>query len=393
MKERSFSMPQVYLDHAATTPVHPEVIHTMTDSLRTCYGNPSSTHAFGRAARHELNQARRLLADSLGAKEAEIIFTGSGTESDNLAIWGTAFSRMSEGRHIITTAVEHPAVFNTMAYLAEQGFEISYLSVNEKGELDLNELQATLRPDTILVSIMTVNNETGVTFPIKEIGKLLANHSAYFHTDAVQAYGLADLTVAELGVDLLSAASHKINGPKGTGLLFVRNGVRLTSLLHGGSQEAQRRPGTENLAGICGFAQAAALRTATKRLELRKTYRHYTNKLLALLENAQIAFQVNGHLEQCLPHVVNIWFQGIPANILLQRLDLAGFAVSSGSACSAGDVAPSRVLKMMYGDDHPALSESLRISYGLGNDDAQITGFAQTLIQIIHDLQAKQVYS
>ncbi len=240
----------IYLDHAATTPMHPQVIEAMTAIMQDTFGNPSSIHGFGRHAHEKLETARQIIADSLQAKPHEIIFNSGGTEGDNTAILETAFSRQKEGRHLITTAIEHPAVLNTMKYLETKGFDVTYLPVDEKGNLSIEEVKKALREDTILVSVMYGNNEIGNLMPIKEIGELLADHPAYFHTDAVQAYGNQTIHPEELGIDLLSISAHKINGPKGVGFLYKRDGVNIPALLLGGEQEEKRRAGTENLAGI-----------------------------------------------------------------------------------------------------------------------------------------------
>lgn len=263
-KEEFLKMERIYLDHAATSPVHPEVIQVLTETMQNHYGNPSSIHYFGRDARQVVDQAREFIAKSIHANFDEIIFTSGGTEADNLALIGVARGMADKGKHIITTAVEHHAVLHTCEFLEKEGFEVTYLPVDETGRISVEELKKALRDDTILVSIMFANNEVGTLQPIREVGELLTNHQAVFHTDAVQAYGLADIDVQDLHIDLLSVSSHKINGPKGVGFLYVRDGVRLIPTVHGGEQERKRRAGTENVASIAAFAKAVEISQKTK---------------------------------------------------------------------------------------------------------------------------------
>ncbi|GCF93525.1 cysteine desulfurase [Enterococcus florum] len=350
------------------------------------FGNPSSIHGFGRKASEKLEEAREVIANSLEVKPHEIIFTSGGTESDNTAIIETARSRQKEGKHLITTAVEHPAVLNTMRYLEKEGFEVTYLPVDPQGHLSLEALKQALRPDTTLVSIMYGNNEIGNLMPIKEIGAMLKEHPAYFHTDAVQAYGNQTIRPHEWGIDLLSTSAHKINGPKGVGFLFKNDAVSLPALLHGGEQEEKRRPGTENLAGIYGMAKAAALLTKEERTARQDAYETFTSYILEELKRKQIEFHVNGDLENKLSHVLNLQFPGITNDLLLMKLDLKGMAISTGSACTAGTIDPSHVLEAMYGKNSPEVKESIRISFGYGNTQAEITRFTETLIQCIKEL-------
>lgn len=278
----------IYLDHAATTPMHPQVIEAMTEIMQDTFGNPSSIHGFGRHAHEKLETARQIIADSLQAKSHEIIFNSGGTEGDNTAILETAFSRQKEGRHLITTAIEHPAVLNTMKYLETKGFDVTYLPVDEKGNLSIEEVKKALREDTILVSVMYGNNEIGNLMPIKEIGEILADHPAYFHTDAVQAYGNQTIHPEELGIDLLSISAHKINGPKGVGFLYKRDGVNIPALLLGGEQEEKRRAGTENLAGIWGMAKAVELLSPEEREARNNKYKGFQQLILDTLEANEI---------------------------------------------------------------------------------------------------------
>ena len=379
-------MENIYLDHAATSPMHPEVIAEMTKVMSETFGNPSSVHYFGRQAAGKLEMAREIIGKSLGVKYHEIIFNGGGTEGDNTAILGTAFGRQDEGRHLITTQIEHPAVINTMKYLETKGFEVTYLPVDRKGNISLEDFEASLRPDTTLVSIMYGNNEIGNLMPIKEIGERLKEHPAYFHTDAVQAYGNQMIQPHELGIDFLSTSAHKINGPKGVGFLYKSDEVKLIPLLRGGEQEEKRRAGTENLAGICGMAKAVELLTEEKRKSHRQLYDQFTQKILAKLDDAKIDYQVNGDLRNKLPHVLNLRFTGIINDLLLMKLDLRGIAVSTGSACTAGTIDPSHVLEAMYGKNAPEVKESLRISFGYGNTMEQIDYFTEQLIASLQEL-------
>ncbi len=380
-------MEHIYLDHAATTPTAPEVIAEMQLVMREIWGNPSSIHQFGRRAKQKLTAARQVIAASIGAKEHEIIFTSGGTEGDNTAILQTAFSRQTIGKHIMTTKIEHPAVLRSMDFLEQQGFEVTYLPVDEQGRLSLTDFKNALRMDTILVSIMTGNNEIGNLLPIREIGVLLADHPAYFHTDAVQAYGIESLDVNELSVDLLNISAHKLNGPRGVGFLYCREGHFLPPLMHGGEQEEKRRAGTENLPGICGLARAVEIMTPEIKDQRRQHYLELQNIFLNYLTKEKIDFKINGDAENKLPHILNLWIKGIPSDLLLMHLDLQGIAISTGSACTAGNVEPSHVLSAMYGKDHPAIKESVRLSFGVGISKADIQLVGEKFVAIINKLR------
>lgn len=372
-------MKEIYLDHAATTPLHPEVIKAMTEAM-PIFGNPSSVHGFGRKAHEKLEASRQLIAKSLGVKAHEIIFNSGGTEGDNTAIIGTALARQELGRHVITTAIEHPAVLESMHYLEKQGFEVTYLPVDEKGQLAIETLKDALRPETILVSVMAANNETGNLLPIKAIGELLKDHPAIFHTDAVQAFGKTALDPYENNIDLFSISAHKINGPKGVGFLFKKDGVNLPSYLHGGEQEEKRRAGTENLVGIIGMAKAVEILTPEKQLENKAHYAKLAELLLKKLDEAKIAYHINGDMTHKLPHVLNLQLNDVDNNLLLMKLDLQGQAISTGSACTAGNIEPSHVLTAMYGKDSDAIHESIRVSFGFGNTAEDVAYFAEKLI-------------
>ncbi|MBC1517747.1 cysteine desulfurase [Listeria welshimeri] len=373
---------RIYLDHAATSPIHPEVIQTMLGAITNTYGNPSSIHYAGREARKALDEARHNIAENIHAEEKEIIFTSGGTEGDNLALIGTALAHKENGKHIITSQIEHHAVLKTCEYLETQGFEVTYLPVNAHGTVSAESVKNALRPDTILVSIMYGNNEIGTIQPIMEISEVLRDHQAIFHTDAVQAYGLLNINVTELGVDLLTTSSHKINGPHGVGFLYVKNGTRLVYQMHGGEQERKRRAGTENLAGICGFSAASSIMNNERELK-KEEYVSFKKRMAEIWRSADIDFEVNGLEAHTLPHVFSVRFKGVSIEQLLMNLDMEGIAVSSGSACTAGTVDPSHVLVALFGESHPAIQETVRISFGLGNHLEEVETAATKISEVV----------
>jgi cysteine desulfurase len=377
-------MKSIYLDHAATSPMHPDVIQAMIPVMEGTFGNPSSVHAFGREARHIVDVARDKVAASIGASDKQIIFTSGGTEADNMALIGTAFARKEQGKHIITTAIEHHATLHAANYLESQGFEVTYLSVDATGAVKLEDLQAALRPDTILVSIMMINNETGIIQPVHAIGELLKSHAAYFHTDAVQAYGTEEIDVVSLGVDLLSVSAHKINGPKGIGALYVADHVRIKPITYGGEQERKRRAGTENVASIAGFGKASEL-AMHQRAERKAAYQQLQDTFVSELKTAGTNFFINGDTGHRSAGIVNLSFPGTNVESLLMNFDLSGVTVSSGSACTAGSVDPSHVLKAMYGEDE-RVTNSIRFSFGYGNTAEAVAEAAQTVAAIIKRL-------
>lgn len=373
---------RIYLDHAATSPIHPEVIQTMLGTITNTYGNPSSIHYAGREARKALDEARHNIAENIHAEEKEIIFTSGGTEGDNLALIGTALAHKENGKHIITSQIEHHAVLKTCEYLETQGFEVTYLPVNAHGTVSAESVKNALRPDTILVSIMYGNNEIGTIQPIMEISEVLRDHQAIFHTDAVQAYGLLNINVTELGVDLLTTSSHKINGPHGVGFLYVKNGTRLVYQMQGGEQERKRRAGTENLAGICGFSAASSIMNNERELK-KEEYLSFKKRMAEIWRSADIDFEVNGLEAHTLPHVFSVRFKGVSIEQLLMNLDMEGIAVSSGSACTAGTVDPSHVLVALFGESHPAIQETVRISFGLGNHLEEVETAATKISEVV----------
>ncbi|MFJ9464532.1 cysteine desulfurase family protein [Viridibacillus arvi] len=378
-------MKEIYLDHAATSPMHPQVIEKMTELMGSVYGNASSIHSIGRHARKYLDDAKMVLAQSIGAKDQEIIMTSGGSEADNLAIFGTAYARRNEGRHIITSQIEHHAVLHTCERLEKQGFKVTYLPVNAQGVVSVQDVQQALTDDTILVTIMYGNNEVGSIQPIKEIGSLLKNHKATFHTDAVQAYGIEKFNVEDLQVDLLSVSAHKLNGPKGIGFLYQRENTPLQSTLLGGEQERKRRAGTENIPAICAFAEAVRIAQANFEVK-QQEFVSFQELFLNTLDQVKISYHVNGDRANSLPHVLNISFTGMDVESFLVNLDMAGIAASSGSACTAGLIDPSHVLVAMYGKGAPELRNSIRFSFGLGLSLEDVQVAADKTVEIVERL-------
>ncbi|MBN7275159.1 aminotransferase class V-fold PLP-dependent enzyme [Ligilactobacillus pobuzihii] len=378
-------MKHIYLDNAGTTPMDPAVIKKMTDTMTATFGNASATNYYGRQARSILDNSRHVIAQSVNAQnDNEIIFTSGGTESDNTAIVGTALARKDLGKHVITTSIEHEAVLKPMHFLETQGFEVTYLPVDQNGEISLEDLKRSLRDDTILVSIMTGNNEVGAKMPIHEIGAIVADSNAWFHTDAVQAYGLLDIDVKKDNIDLLSTSAHKLNGPKMCGFLYCRADHNYESILKGGDQELKRRAGTENIPAIAGFAEAVKLNSSEVKFDHRQNYYGFKHQLVDGLKNNGINVEVNGKFDEGeLPHVINLWFKHRPADALLTNLDLKGISASAGSACTAGSLEPSHVLTAMYGKGSPRISESLRFSFGAFNTAADIEAVITALTSII----------
>lgn len=380
----------VYLDNAATTPILPKVASEMMDVMAQNYGNPSSIHQEGRRAKHQLMMARRSIADSIGADEDEILFTSSGSEGDNMALVEGALANQDKGHHIISTQVEHPAVLETLHRLENMGFDVTYLPVNDKGEITLKQVQEAFKPgETILVSIMFGNNEVGTLYPIQEIGEWLRDKDTLFHTDAVQAYGTEMIDVNTLPVDLFTVAAHKVNGPRGIGFLYIRKGTHIQPLITGGEQENHRRAGTENLPAIVGFASAVQYLSEEEKQQRRERYQQFRNHIISALDEEKIEYYINGS-HQHLPHILNLWIQDVPSDLLLMQLDLQGFAVSTGSACTAGNVDPSHVLQAMYGSDSPAVTQSIRISFGYQNTMEEIQKFSQALVRSIKQLKGRR---
>lgn len=333
----------IYMDHAATTAVRPEVLDAMLPYFTEKYGNPSSLYTFASRNKDVINVSRDIIADSIGAKPEEIFFTGGGSESDNWALKAAAEAFSEKGRHIITTKIEHHAILHTCQYLEKQGFDVTYLDVDEKGMVDTGRLEASIRPDTILISVMAANNEIGTIEPVSRIGAIAHEHGILFHTDAVQAYGQIPLDVNAMNIDMLSCSGHKLNGPKGVGFLYVRSGVKIGSFIHGGQQERGRRAGTENVPGIVGMGKAAELAVLSmnermgRETEIRD---HMIRRIIAEIPYSRL----NGHESERLPNNINISFQFVEGETILIMLDMAGICASAGSACTSGSVDPSHVL-------------------------------------------------
>ncbi|MFJ8528017.1 cysteine desulfurase family protein [Bacillus sp. NPDC094106] len=378
-------MERIYLDHAATSKLHPEVVEKMIPYMTETFGNPSSIHFYGRQARHAVDEARRVCARSINANPNEIIFTSGGTEADNLALLGVARANRHKGNHIITTKIEHHAILHTCEVLEREGFEVTYLPVDKTGRVQISDVQEAVTDQTILVSVMFGNNEVGTVQPIAEIGELLKEHQAYFHTDAVQAYGLTAIDVKKLGIDLLSISAHKINGPKGVGFLYASTGVKFEPLLTGGEQERKRRAGTENVPSIAGLQHAILLAEETREQKSAQ-YEEFKDIMVSVFKKEDITFEVNGNLEHHLSHVFNVSFTGMDIEPFLVNLDLAGIAVSSGSACTAGSIDPSHVLVAMFGKESDQIRSSVRFSFGLGNTKEQVEKAAYETVKIVKRL-------
>ncbi|EXJ22813.1 Cysteine desulfurase [Alkalibacterium sp. AK22] len=380
----------IYLDHAATTPMHPSVIDKMTEAMQNAYGNASSVHQLGRRSKGLLEEARQVFASSINAHPTEIVMTSGGTESDNMAILKTAETCAAQGKHVITTSIEHPAVKEPISELEARGFEITVLPVNQEGRISVQQVIEALRPDTILVSVIYGNNEIGSLMPITEIGQYLKtlDHQVIFHTDAVQAYGTEVIDVKEQGIDLLSVSSHKINGPKGVGFLYVNRKLSLPAMMTGGEQESRRRAGTENIPGILGFQEAVKIRMQEKN-NVRAAYQDLKDNFLKEMDNSSIEYAVNGSLDHSLPHILSVHIKGVQAEKLLIHLDLAHVAVSTGSACSAGNVDPSPVLEALHGQGHPAVAETLRFSFGYGLTREQVVSVVLILEKAVAFLKEK----
>ncbi|WP_213645477.1 cysteine desulfurase family protein [Paenibacillus lautus] len=380
-------MRSVYLDHAASTPVHPEVAERMMNVMTSQYGNASSVHAFGREAKKIVNGARDRIASLLGCQSDELVFTGGGTESDNLAILGLLESLGVNGKHVITSAVEHHAVLHTCHELERRGCEVTYVPVDSTGRVSVEDIAGAIQDNTVLVTIMYGNNEVGTVQPISEIGELCRSRGIVFHTDAVQALGSEAINCRELPVDMWSFSAHKINGPQGVGALVVRRGLSVSPRLFGGLQEKKRRAGTENMAGIAGFA--TAVEWTVKNMETRiQHYRELRSTLLEGLrqEIGEDAFVINGNSEHYLPHILNISFPGANTETMLMNLDMEGIAAASGSACTSGSLEISHVLQAMKLSD-PVLRSAIRFSFGLGNTTQEMEHTAQKIGTILNRLR------
>lgn len=377
---------RIYLDHNATTPTDKRVLEAMLPYFCDNFGNASSLHRFGQKAHVALEDARTQVAGILGARETEIVFTSGGSESDNYAIKGAAYLHQDKGRHIITSAVEHPAVLNTCEHLQKRGFDVTYISVDKHGVVDLNELEDAIRKDTILVTIIYANNEVGTIQPIAEISEVVKKRGVLFHTDAVQAVGKLETDVNKLGVDMLSLSAHKLYGPKGVGVLYIRSGVEIMPLIHGGHHERGRRASTENLPGIVGLGKACEICVSEMKEE--------SKRLTALRERLWEGFysripetMLLGHPTKRLPGTLAVSFNYVEGESVLLNLDLEGIAVSSGSACTSGSIEPSHVLLAM-GVPPELARGGIRLSLGRGNTEEQISRVIEVTPGIIEKLRA-----
>ena len=379
-------MRKVYLDNNATTPVHPEVREAVAPFLSELYGNPSSIHWAGRDVRKAVEDARQEIAAFFGCQPLEIVFTSSGTESDNLAIKGIAYRKGNAGKHIVTSAVEHPAVINTCRFLEGQGFRVTYVPVNRQGIVEPDAVRKAIEKDTVLVSIMYANNETGCIMPIPEIGRIAREAGALMHTDAVQAAGKIPIDWKELPVDLLTFSGHKVNGLKGAGGLIARKGVETTAVIHGGHQERGRRGGTENVVGIVGMGKAFSLLREHMTDEVREIRRLRDRFEKSLFERIP-DLVLNGHPTERLPNTVNISFRFVEGEALLLNLDMMGIACSSGSACTSGSLEASPVL-MAMGADPVDAQGALRFSFGMGNNDEDVEYAVGAVAAVVDKLRA-----
>ncbi len=377
----------VYMDHAATTFTKPEVVEAMLPFLKEHFGNPSSLYSIGREGKENVETAREKLAKALGAKPEEIYFTSGGTESDNWAVKGTAFARRKKGKHIITTLIEHHAVLYPCEYLETQGFDVTYLPVDHYGLVDPAELEAAIREDTILISVMYANNEIGTIEPILEIGQVAREHAIPFHTDAVQVIGKVPLDMQEKhkDVDMLSLSSHKFYGPKGVGALYIREGTEIDNYMHGGAQESGKRAGTENVAGIVGMGKAIELATANIE-DHNEKMREMRDRLMTGILDIPYC-RLNGHLEKRLPENLNFSFEHIEGESLLLMLDQMGICCSTGSACSSGSPEPSHVLRAI-GVPPKTAQGSLRLTLGDANSKEDIDYVLEVLPEAVGKLRA-----
>lgn len=379
-------MKKIYFDHSATTPVDSDVASLMMEYMTEKFGNPSSIHSFGREVRKSVDEAREKLARLIGANANEMFFTSGGTEADNLALKGIAFANRKKGNHIITTSIEHHAILHTCEYLEKQGFTVTYLPVDENAMVRLEDVEQAITDKTILISVMFANNEVGTIQPIKEIGKLAREKGIYFHTDAVQATGNYPIDVKEYNIDLLTLSGHKFHGPKGIGALFVRRGVKIDAVQHGGGQERSLRAGTENVPGIVGLGKAAEIAMR----DMEKKVAHVTalrDKLIKGIMSKVPDVKLNGHPVQRMPGSANFSFMYVEGESLLLNLDLKGIAASSGSACTSGSLDPSHVLLAM-GLTHEVAHGSLRISLGRGNTEEEIDYCLEILPEIVERLRS-----
>lgn len=376
----------IYLDNAATTKTAPEVVETMLPYFTEEYGNPSALYSFADSAKEAVTKAREEVAAVIHAQTKDIYFTTGGSEADNWAIKATADMLQNKGKHIITSAIEHHAVLHSCKYLEQHGYEVTYLGVDEEGNISLEELEQAIRPDTILITIMFANNEIGTIEPVKEIGAIARKHGILFHTDGVQAFGQIPIDVDEMNIDMLSASGHKLNGPKGVGMLYIRTGVKIRSFLHGGAQERKRRAGTENVPGIVGFGKACqmAMDTMASRIEGESKLRDY---LIERLEKEIPYTRINGPRTNRLPNNINACFRFIEGESMLLLLDQSGICASSGSACASGSLDPSHVL-LAIGLPHEIAHGSVRLSLNAETTKEDVDFTVEELKKIVAHIRS-----
>jgi len=377
---------KIYLDNAATTKTRPEVVEAMLPYFTELYGNPSSVYEFASQNKKTVNEARDTIAKSLHAQTQDIYFTAGGSESDNWALKATAEAYKEKGNHIITSKIEHHAILHTCEWLKKQGFEISYIDVDENGILKLDELKKAIRPTTILISIMFANNEIGTMQPVREIGEIAKENDILFHTDAVQAYGQVPIDVEELHIDMLSASGHKLNGPKGIGFLYIRKGLKLASFVHGGGQERHRRAGTENVPGIVGLGKAASIAIETMEERTKEEIRLRDLLIERILKEVPYT-RLNGDRTKRLPNNVNVSFQFIEGESLLIMLDMKNICGSSGSACTSGSLDPSHVL-LAIGLPHEIAHGSLRLTLSHETTEEEINYTVENIREIVDKLRS-----
>ena len=379
-------MKKIYLDNAATTPTDARVLEAMLPFFSQMYGNPSSLHVFGQEAKHAIEEARYIVAQFIGAKQEEIIFTSGGTESNNSAIKGVAYARHDKGNHIITSKIEHHAVLEPCHFLEKQGFEVTYIPVDEFGLVDPADVKKAITGKTILISIMQANNEIGTIEPIAEIGKIAREKGMYFHTDAVQTLGHIPINVSELNVDLLSASGHKLYGPKGVGILYVKKGIRMLPFMHGGDQEQGRRASTHNVPGIVGFGKAVELAKEEMAKEIEQLTLLRDKLIKGILDKIEYA-RLNGHPAERLPNNVNVSISYVEGESMLLNLDMEGIACSTGSACTSSSLEPSHVLAAI-GLSHELAHGSLRFSLGRLTSEEDTDYVLKVLPGIVRKLRA-----
>ncbi len=378
--------PFIYLDNAATTKTAEEVVEAMLPYFSRHYGNPSSIYSLGADSKKAVTEVREVVARSIGARDNEIYFTAGGSEADNWALKATAEAYADKGKHVITSAIEHHAVLHTCEYLEKNGFSVTYVGVDENGIVKLDELEAAIRPDTILISIMFANNEIGTIQPIEKIGEIAKKHGILFHTDAVQAYGQLPINVDQYHIDMLSASGHKLNGPKGIGFLYIRKGIRIRSFVHGGGQERARRAGTENVPGIVGLGAAVrrALRIMEEKTEKETALR---DELIRRIEEEIPYCRLNGDRHLRLPNNVNFSFRFVEGESLLIMLDMEGICASSGSACTSGSLDPSHVL-LAIGLPHEIAHGSLRLTLSEETTREELDTVVEAIKRIVERLRA-----